>query len=107
MKYISIVFIIFIISVGCYNQDEKQKSENSNAEKTVILDKKSFQTLQFGYSKDNITAYFKDRQIPDSDGKSFTIINKYYSRDKNHLYYCNSYRDGTVYYTQKKLILRY
>ncbi|QMW07027.1 DKNYY domain-containing protein [Spirosoma foliorum] len=68
----------------CYNKDIG----------FAVSDLASFQPLDYGYGKDNVTGYFNLKPIPGSHGRSFTVLSANYSKDKQHVYYTSRAADG-------------
>ncbi len=63
---------------GCDENDHINEVKTAFNEKEVnIPDKKNIEILSNGYAKDAITAYCGGKQIPNSDAKSFMVINQY------------------------------
>ena len=50
--------------------------------------------------------YYRDLRIEDADGKSFSVINDNYAKDKDRVYFADTYRKGQEYYTVKHSRLR-
>ncbi len=50
--------------------------------------------------------YYRDLRIEDADAKSFTVINDNYAKDKDNVYFGDTYRKGQEYYTVKHSRLR-
>lgn len=68
----------------CYNKDTG----------FAVNDLASFQPLDYGYGKDNVTGYCDLKPIPGSHGPSFTVLSAYYSKDSQHVYYTSRAADG-------------
>ncbi len=47
-------------------------------------------------------AYYRDEAIRLSDAKSFGALNEHYAKDKNHVWYCDTYRSGQGYFSTKR-----
>lgn len=46
--------------------------------------------------------YYRDEAIPQSDAKSFETLDEHYAKDKNHVWYCDTYRSGQDYFSTKR-----
>jgi DKNYY family len=47
-------------------------------------------------------AYYRNETIPESDAKSFEALDEHYAKDKNHVWYCDTYRSGQDYFSTKR-----
>lgn len=47
-------------------------------------------------------AWYLDEVIPESDAKSFEALDAHYAKDKNHVWYCDTYRSGQDYFSTKR-----
>ena len=54
------------------------------------------------FQKKNGVWYYRDEVIPGSDERSFEALTEHYAKDKNHVYYCDTYRSGQDYFTTKR-----
>lgn len=50
--------------------------------------------------------YYRDLRIEDADAKSFTVINDNYAKDRDRVYFGDTYRKGQEYYVVKHSRLR-
>ena len=54
------------------------------------------------FAKSNRTAYFESSTIADNiDATTFEALSDHYAKDKNSVWYCDTYRKGQEYYTVK------
>ncbi|MGB4959860.1 MAG: DKNYY domain-containing protein [Saprospiraceae bacterium] len=58
--------------------------------------------LQYGFSKVADTIRYFDMVLDNVDAQSFEILDEYYCKDKNHVFYHNTYRESKDYFTSKK-----
>lgn len=42
---------------------------------------------------------YRDSAIPDADAASFAVLSDHYAKDRAHVWYADTYRDGREYYT--------
>ena len=89
---ITLSFCFFLIS--CNEKNKLIGDKN-------IKNSRNLQKLEYNYAKDDVFVYCAGEKIPSADSKSFNVINQHYSKDNNHVFYCDNYRDGTFYYTVK------
>jgi len=95
--------LVLIVLFSCEKGYEKSwfGKVSFNKEEVEVRDKSSFEILNHDYGKDDVSAYYRGFEIKGSDGKSFILLGKSYSKDKNNVYICSNYLDGTKYYTQR------
>lgn len=67
---------------------------------------KNFIILSDEFAKDSTTVYYKESSITDADVATFQAIDANYSKDKNHVYFCDYYREGQNYYLTKKNVIK-
>ena len=100
--YILLLSTVLIILSACSEGYEKKGDIITfNEVEISVRDPKSFSIKEDGYAIDSQIAYFCGREIPDSHGPSFSVINKHYSKDRKNVYWSDSYLDGTRYYTKR------
>lgn len=54
------------------------------------------------FAKSNRTAYFESSMLGDVDVATFEALSDHYAKDKNSVWYCDTYRDGKEYWTIKR-----
>lgn len=42
---------------------------------------------------------YRDTAIPEADAKTFVVLSDHYAKDRTHVWYADTYRDGREYYT--------
>jgi hypothetical protein len=54
------------------------------------------------FAKSNRTAYFESSMLGDVDVATFEPLSDHYAKDKNSVWYCDTYRDSKEYWTIKR-----
>ena len=54
------------------------------------------------FQKKDGSWYYRDEVIAGSDAQSFEALTEHYAKDKNHVYYCDTYRSSQDYFTTKR-----
>ena len=78
--------ILLFIGYSC-----KSKSENNKMGE-----------LKYGFSKIGDAIQYYDIVLDNVDAQSFEILDEYYCKDKNHVFYHSTYRESKDYFTSKK-----
>jgi len=92
------LLILFIFSLGafflmfaCQSSKEKNKSTRES---------------ELGFTIKGNTIRYYDEIIADIDAISFVVIDDYFCKDKDHVFYFNSYRESSTYFLTKKHVVR-
>lgn len=67
---------------------------------------KSTRESKLGFKIDGDTIRYYDEIISDIDAQSFAVIDDYYCKDKNHIFYFNTYRESSTYFLTTKHLVR-
>ena len=89
---------------GCGGSDAPYRQEKGDwyFKKDVLpLEKgETLTPLSKKFAKSNRTAYYESARIADSvDVATFEALSEHYAKDKNEVWYCDTYRKGQEYYT--------
>jgi DKNYY family len=68
--------------------------------------KKSTSESELGFKIDGDTIRYYDEILTDIDAQSFAVIDDYFCKDKDQVYYFNSYRESSTYFLTKKHVVR-
>lgn len=63
----------------------------------------TFKPLDDLFARDALHGYYRGSVVAESDGASFVVVSENEARDKNHVYYCDTYRKGQEYWSIKHL----
>jgi hypothetical protein len=66
-------------------------------------DPRTFQPIDRLYAKDAIRGYYRGTAVADSDGATFAVVSEHEARDRDRVYYCDTYRKGQEYWSIRHL----
>jgi hypothetical protein len=96
MKFIKFIFYLLgVLTVwffdSCKNSNDKGKTVTKTSDK-----------MDNGFTKKDDTIWFYDIVLQNVDPNTFNIVDDYFFKDKNHVYFYESYRTSEDYFTSKR-----
>lgn len=64
-------------------------------------DAATFKPLDDVFARDALRGYCRGSEVADSEGGSFAVVSEREARDKNNVYFCDTYRKGQEYWLVK------
>ncbi len=54
------------------------------------------------FKTQNDTVFYRDEAVPQIDAKTFEVLDDHLVKDKNHVWYCDTYRSGQDYFLTRR-----
>ena len=91
--------------LGCTTTGNPYQKKNGSwyyNDKLIEIKSNDLTPLNNQFAKSTGHAYYRGEVLPESDGQSFVALNEHYAKDKNRVYYCETYRASQDYFTTKR-----
>ena len=102
MKIVTTLLIAFLMSAcsdsGYEKRDGAWRYDDYPAQ---VADPATFKPLKGPFARDAQSGYYRGVAITDSNGPTFEVIDDYHARDKQRVYFCDTYRKGQEYFSAK------
>ena len=102
MKIVTTLLAALLLT-GCSDSgyEKRDGAWRYDDNKAQVAHPGTFKPLKGPFARDAQYGYYRGVAITDSDGATFEPIDDYYARDKQRVYFCDTYRKGQEYYTTK------
>ncbi|MEO8805292.1 MAG: DKNYY domain-containing protein [Burkholderiaceae bacterium] len=101
-----LTLLLAVVGIAACDSSDYQKSGGQWAHgdtRFTPQDPASFKALDEVFARDATRGYYRGSVVAESDGASFVVISENEARDKNHVYWCDTYRKGQEYWSIKHL----
>jgi hypothetical protein len=96
MKFIKFIFYLLgVLTVWCF-----ASCKNSNDWGKVVT--KTCDKMDNGFTRKDDAIWFYEIVLQNLEPNTFNVLNDYFFKDKNHVYFYESYRTSEDYFTSKR-----
>ena len=102
MKIVTTLLTALLLT-GCSDggHEKRDGAWRYDDNKVQVAHPGTFKPLKGAFARDAQSGYYRGYAIDGSDGPTFEVIDDYYARDRQRVYFCDTYRKGQEYYTMK------